>query len=105
MRRLWIALAVVLGVSFGVLGWVGSRIYQDAPPIPDRVVSDRGEMLFETGSVAAGQDVWRSLGGQELGSVWGHGAYVAPDWSADQLHREATGLLERWAWRSGGNAA
>ena len=32
-----------------------------------------------------------------MGSVWGHGAYVAPDWSADWLHREAVWLLDFWA--------
>jgi hypothetical protein len=33
-----------------------------------------------------------AAGGQQLGTVWGHGSYVAPDWSADWLHREAGGL-------------
>ena len=37
------------------------------------------------------------MGGQEVGTVWGHGAYVAPDWSADWLHREAAWLLDHWA--------
>jgi nitric oxide reductase large subunit len=27
------------------------------------------------------------------GSIWGHGGYLAPDWSADWLHREALSLL------------
>jgi nitric oxide reductase subunit B len=97
MRRLWIGLVVVLAVSFGVLGWVGSRIYQLAPPIPDRVVTTSGEVVFDAGDVAAGQDVWRSLGGMELGSIWGHGAYVAPDWTADWLHRELIAVLDQWA--------
>ena len=44
-----------------------------------------------------GQNVWQSIGGQEVGSVWGHGSYVAPDWSADWLHREATSILDQWA--------
>jgi len=97
MRRLWIGLVVVLAVSFGILGWVGSRIYQQAPPIPDRVVTTDGHVVFDTGDVADGQDVWRSLGGMELGSIWGHGAYVAPDWTADWLHRELVALLDGWA--------
>lgn len=97
MRRLWIGLAVTLLLSFGVLGWVGSRIYQLAPPIPDRVISGDGRVIFDAGDVAAGQDVWRSFGGMELGSIWGHGAYVAPDWSADWLHRELVHVLDGWA--------
>jgi hypothetical protein len=33
----------------------------------------------------------------EVGSVWGHGSYVAPDWTADWLHREALFILDRWS--------
>lgn len=102
MRRLWTGLIVVLVVSFGVLGWVGSRIYQLAPPIPERVVTTDGHAVFAAGDVAAGQDVWRSLGGMELGSIWGHGAYVAPDWTADWLHRELTAVLDEWSARDDG---
>jgi len=97
MKRAWYGFAAVLLISFGVLGFVGSRIYQLAPPIPDRVVTSDGTVVFEKGDVAAGQDVWRSFGGMELGSIWGHGAYVAPDWTADWLHRELVGMLDEWA--------
>lgn len=99
MRRVWGAFVAVLVVSFGVLGWVGSRIYQQAPPIPDRVVTTTGHVVFDRGAVARGQDVWRAFGGMELGSIWGHGSYVAPDWTADWLHRELSTTLERWAER------
>src|SRR5205085_10326776 len=93
---------LVLLVSFGVLGFVGTRIYQLAPPIPDRVVVETdGRVIFDQGEVAAGQDVWRSFGGMELGSIWGHGAYVAPDWTADWLHRERVGVLDVWAIAAG----
>lgn len=97
MRKLWIAFAAVLGISFLVLGWIGSRIYQELPPIPDKVVTDDGQTIVDSGQIAAGQNVWQSLGGMEVGSVWGHGGYVAPDWTADWLHREAVFILDRWA--------
>ncbi|BDU78585.1 nitric-oxide reductase large subunit [Mesoterricola sediminis] len=97
MRRLWILLFTVMGLSFAVLGWLGLRIRQGAPPVPARVVTATGERVFEDGDIAAGQNVWQSMGGMELGSIWGHGSYVAPDWTADWLHREATTLLDAWA--------
>jgi len=97
MRRLWIVFGVVLSASFAVLLWVGVRIYQMAPPVPDRVVAETGQVVFERGDVRAGQSVWRALGGMEVGSVWGHGSYVAPDWTAEWLHREALAVLEVWA--------
>jgi len=95
--RLWLGLGTVLGVSFAVLGYYGREIYRQAPPIPERVVTTDGDVLFTGQEIRDGQNVWQSMGGQEVGSVWGHGAYVAPDWSADWLHREATWLLDDWA--------
>jgi nitric oxide reductase subunit B len=97
MKRLWIAFALVMGVSFLILGWIGTRIYQEMPPLPKKVVTSEGRVLVDEGEIQAGQNVWQSLGGMEVGSVWGHGSYVAPDWTADWLHREATFILESWA--------
>jgi nitric oxide reductase subunit B len=97
MRRLWIAFSVVLIASFAVLLFTGVRIYQAAPPIPERVVTTDGTELIGPGIISAGQNVWQSLGGMEVGSIWGHGSYVAPDWSADWLHREAVLILDEWA--------
>jgi nitric oxide reductase subunit B len=97
MRKLWLAGLAVLIVSFGILGWIGTRIYQEMPPIPDKVMSTDGSEVIASGEIARGQNVWQTLGGMEVGSIWGHGSYVAPDWTADWLHREATAVLEEWA--------
>jgi nitric oxide reductase subunit B len=58
-------------------------------------------VLFSGADITRGQNVWQSLGGQQVGSIWGHGAYVAPDWTADWLHREATFILDEWARATG----
>lgn len=97
MKRLWLFFVLVVVPSFVVLSWIGTRIYEDAPPIPDRVLSTDGATVIRDGEIAAGQNVWQSLGGMEVGSVWGHGSYVAPDWTADWLHREAMFILNHWA--------
>ncbi|MET3120435.1 nitric oxide reductase subunit B [Oxalobacteraceae bacterium GrIS 2.11] len=101
-RKLWTWLAVICALSFAVLIWVGTEIYQTAPPIPLHVVSRDGQVLFSEGQVMRGQQAWLSAGGQQLGTVWGHGSYVAPDWSADWLHREAETLRSIWAQREFG---
>ncbi len=97
MRRLWIAFILVIIISFGVLGWAGFKIYQEKPPIPQAVVITSGETVIPEGFISDGQNVWRAMGGMELGSVWGHGSYVAPDWTADWLHRECVFILDDWA--------
>ena len=69
-KRLWIALAIVLVVSFGVLGGMGIKIISNAPPIPQQVATDDGRVLFDHDSIQQGQQVWQSLGGQQIGSIW-----------------------------------
>ena len=91
---LWRWLAFIFVLSFGALGYLGWQIYLTAPPIPERFVSASGEVVFTGEQIQRGQQVWLAAGGQQQGSVWGHGAYVAPDWSADWLHREALGLQQ-----------
>jgi nitric oxide reductase subunit B len=90
--RLWRWLGLVFVLSFGALGYLGWQIYLSAPPIPKAVVTTTGDVIFTGEQVQRGQQAWLSAGGQQLGTVWGHGSYVAPDWSADWLHREATAL-------------
>src|SRR6185295_11969641 len=89
-RRLWLGLAALLIASFGVLLWMGRDMHQQAPPMPARVVTESGQVVFTREDMERGRQVWQSIGGQQLGSIWGHGALVAPDWSADWLHREST---------------
>jgi nitric oxide reductase subunit B len=108
MRRLWISLAVVMIASFAALLGVGLHGLSQAPPIPDRVVTvddaGRERLVFDGETIRRGQGVWQSLGGQEVGSVFGHGAYVAPDWTADWLHRELVLSLDARARMQSGVA-
>src|SRR5690554_125080 len=96
-KKLWRWLAIICFFSFAALGWVGTEIYQAAPPIAKTVVSESGELLYTGSEIQYGQRAWLSAGGQQIGSVWGHGAYLAPDWSADWLHREALAVREKLA--------
>jgi len=100
-KKLWIWLAGIFLVSFGILGLLGREIYVQAPPVPERVVTTNGEQIYTRYDVQTGREVWQTLGGMQLGSVWGHGGYVAPDWGADWLHRESSALLEIWAKKEG----
>jgi len=99
-RRLWTGLALLLAVSFAVLLWVGGEIHRTMPPMPGAVVTTDGRTLYTRADIEKGRQVWQSIGGQQLGSIWGHGSYVAPDWTADWLHREATAWLDLLAQRT-----
>ena len=100
-KKLWYALATVILLSFGVLGFFGVEIFRTMPPFPKQVVTTDGKVLFEGQDIKDGQNVWQSIGGQTVGSIWGHGAYIAPDWNADYLHRESVIMLRKLAERDG----
>ncbi|WP_272150370.1 nitric-oxide reductase large subunit [Tenacibaculum aiptasiae] len=98
MKKIWTIFILVVASSFAALIWVGTEIYQKQPPIPKKVVvKNTNSIIYTKADIQIGQNVWESIGGMEVGSIWGHGSYVAPDWSADWIHREAEFLLNYWA--------
>ena len=86
----WIqAVAIVTLCGFLILGMLAYRTYTDEPPIPQRVVDPSGQVIFTGGDITAGQEVFLRNGLMEYGSIFGHGAYLGPDFTADYLHRAA----------------
>ncbi|MBF2034956.1 MAG: nitric-oxide reductase large subunit [Leptolyngbyaceae cyanobacterium T60_A2020_046] len=81
----WLVLICI--VTFTVLISAGAAIYKNAPPIPATVVSPRQEVILSQENIQLGQETYLARGGQHIGSIWGHGSYLAPDWTADVLHR------------------
>jgi len=77
---------LVLVIGFAVLIWMAIRAGEDAPPIPEKVVGPSGETIFTREEIVAGQEVFLKYGLMENGTVWGHGAYLGPDFSAEYLH-------------------
>ena len=76
-------------IAFSVLIFGGAQISQNKPPIPASMVTLDGKILATGDDIVEGQKLYLGRGGQHMGSIWGHGAYLAPDWSADALHRTA----------------
>ncbi|MCW5654541.1 nitric-oxide reductase large subunit [Hydrogenophaga sp.] len=101
-KKYWFALIGVCMVMFSLLGYFGADVYRSAPPIPAQVSTAEGKALFTRDDILDGQTAWQSVGGMQLGSIWGHGAYQAPDWTADWLHRELTAWLDLTAMQQQG---
>src|SRR3972149_4404510 len=96
----WWRHAVILVMVFGfsLLTVVTVLTYSNAPPIPERVTGATGATLFTREDVEHGQEVFFKYGLMEHGTLWGHGAYLGPDYSAEYLHRlggVARGTLAR----------
>ena len=77
---------IVAAVGFSVLILITSKVYHDAPPIPDWVISPTGQMVFTAKDISAGQQVFLKYALMDNGSIWGHGALLGPDFSAEALH-------------------
>src|SRR5512137_1307714 len=83
------AVILVMISCFSILIWLTVKTYSDAPPVPERVVTEKGETLFTGDDIIAGQEVFLKYGLMENGTIWGHGAYLGPDFSAAYLHQLA----------------
>src|SRR6476646_4713458 len=99
---LWLQASVLTFLfGFAVLGYLAIRVYQDHPPIPSKVIVESGQTVFTAEDVRSGQELFLTYGLMQYGSIYGHGAYLGPDFTADYLHREAEELLSLF----GGDAA
>jgi nitric oxide reductase subunit B len=101
ISKVWIQ-AAVLVVLFGffVLGLLAYRTYQAQPPVPARVVDESGELLFRGSDISEGQQTFLHNGLMEYGSVFGHGAYLGPDYTADYLRRSSDLVRESFGGAS-----
>ena len=77
---------LILIGGLAVLIWLTIRSYSHAPPIPDAVQGPDGATLFTREDIVAGQHVFLKYGLMDNGSIWGHGGYLGPDFSAAYLH-------------------
>ncbi|MCU1674280.1 MAG: nitric oxide reductase [Frankiales bacterium] len=106
LSRAWIQLSALVALTglFGLvlMGWL---TYTSDPPIPQRVVSTAGTVVFTGSDIRAGQDVFLKNGLMEYGSIFGHGAYLGPDFTADYLHRSATEVMAAYGGPRSDSAA
>ncbi len=100
----WWRYAVVFVIlsGFAVLLWLAGRAYDHSPPIPEKAVTRQGEVLFSGEDILDGQEVFLRYGLMENGSIWGHGAYLGPDFSAEYLHTLAVDTGDYLARRTYG---
>ncbi|HCE10247.1 MAG TPA: nitric-oxide reductase large subunit [Oxalobacteraceae bacterium] len=84
----WIrAILIVMLIGFSGLITISMLSYRNAPPIPAQVVDAQGAALFSGDDISDGQAIFLKYGLMDNGSIWGHGAYLGPDYSAAALHR------------------
>jgi nitric oxide reductase subunit B len=91
---LWLQVAILTFlVGFGVLGYLAIRIYRDQPPVPRVVQNSEGTPLFTDADIMAGQHLFQKRGLMQFGTLFGHGAYLGPDFTAQYLHLASTHML------------
>src|SRR5262245_19065843 len=99
------ATVLVMIFGFSVLATITALTYKNAPPIPERVTDGSGAVLFDERAILHGQEVFLKRGLMEHGTLWGHGAYLGPDYTAEYLHRLAETCNSRFARERSGSAA
>jgi nitric oxide reductase subunit B len=101
----WIrTIMIVMLLGFSGLILITTLSYRNAPPIPQLVLDDHGATLATGADISAGQAVFLKYGLMSNGSIWGHGAYLGPDYSAAALHRMGMASADRIARERFGRA-
>jgi len=96
------SIILVMIAGFSLLIAVTVLTYTNAPPIPDSVVDQSGKVLFTKAQLLHGESVFFKYDLMDYGTLWGHGAYLGPDFSAAYLHDEALIYQEALAQRDYG---
>lgn len=98
------AVIIIMIVSFSILGFITSLAYENAPPIPDKVVDNKNSVLFTKENILQGQSAFLKYNLMEHGTLWGHGAYLGPDYTAEYLHQEALSIIDYLAKKKSGKS-
>lgn len=103
VSRAWMqGMLLTFLVGFAILGYLTLRVYEEHAPVPARVVDEAGRELLTGDDILRGQEAFLTYGLMQFGSVYGHGAYLGPDFTADYLHRQAELMI---GYDGGGAAA
>ena len=88
LSKWWLrAVLIVMLLGFAGLLAVTTLSYRNAPPIPGNVIDASGQTLFTGDQIRSGQALFLRYGLMDNGTIWGHGAYLGPDYSAETLHQ------------------
>ncbi|MCK9607323.1 MAG: hypothetical protein M0R33_12850 [Methylomonas sp.] len=71
---------IVMVLGFAGLITITSLAYRNAPPVPTQVLDAQGVPLFSSDDISEGQAIFLKYGLMNNGSIWGHGAYLGPDY-------------------------
>jgi len=89
-KHWWKVFFIIFAVSVAVVGYVGYKTYEYAPPIAD-FVDGAGSRVFSAEDIVGGQQVFFRYGLMEYGSYLGDGGMRGPDFTAEALN-----LTARW---------
>ncbi len=87
-KHWWKVFLLIFAVSTAVVGYIGVKTYEFAPPLAD-FRSEDGRLLFRGEAITAGQQVFFEHGLMDYGSFLGDGGLRGPDYTAEALHRTA----------------
>ncbi len=101
ISSLWGQIAILtFVVGFTILGVMAYKVYQQHPPTPDKVISPDGKIIFTADDITGGQQVFRKYGLMQYGTIFGHGAYLGQDFTAEYLHKSA-GIMQEFYSKEG----
>ncbi len=99
-KHWWKVFVLIFAVSVAVVGYIGYKTYEYAPPITDFVDED-GQVVFAAEDIVGGQKTFFRYGLMDYGSFLGDGGMRGPDFTAEALNLTARWMNELYdePWR------
>ncbi|MCF8567522.1 cbb3-type cytochrome c oxidase subunit I [Alicyclobacillus tolerans] len=91
---------VVLVGCVAIFVWGTVQTYNGAPPIPTKVVTQSGQVLFTELQIVEGKAGFQEADLMDYGSVYGNGSYFGEDYTALLLHELAVQMRDEYAQSS-----
>lgn len=93
-QKQWVVWFLVCVSATVLLLSMASQNHLNTTPVPKRIVTETGNVIFTPKDIEQGQLVWRTRGAPRMGSTCVLGYLLAPDWQVEDWRREALALLQ-----------
>jgi nitric oxide reductase subunit B len=96
-KGLYVSFWFIAIIMVTALIYYTANLHKEVPPIPQKVVSETGEVLYTYDDVIAGKGYFQEFDLMDWGTLLGMGAYMGPDFSTDLLHNRVEFLYNFYA--------
>ncbi|GAB4172081.1 MAG: cbb3-type cytochrome c oxidase subunit I [Calditrichia bacterium] len=96
-KKMFVAFWTISIAMVAALIYYSATLIDEVPPLPEKVVSQSGEVLYTKADIVEGKGYFQQFDLMDYGTMLGMGAYLGPDYSTLFMHKRATYLYDYYS--------